>query len=85
MDHSDRRRYVTNQVSMWVCNDRNIYFQARQMAAEVSAIDLGSYLIPIIQRARPHSTPWQVAQELAPNDYNRIDWSSVAEDLTADA
>lgn len=32
-------------------------------------------------RAHPYSAAWYVAQELAPNDYQRINWADVAAEL----
>lgn len=81
MEHSDRGRYVTNQVTLWICNDSN-YIKAARKAIKHDA--LPDLLSSILLTSQPYSAPWQVAQELAPNDYNRIDWSSVAEDLTTE-
>jgi hypothetical protein len=83
MEHSDRGRYVTDQVSVWICNDSEHIQQARdvlQLDGSIQAVAL--FLTGLIKSARPYSSPWHVAQELAPNDYGRVDWRSVADDLT---
>ena len=83
MEHSDSAKWITEQVSMWINNDGDHYFRARSVAKQAPE-ELGAYLKPILCHARPQSAPWHLAQELAPNDYDRIDWASVAEDLASE-
>jgi len=42
---------------------------------------LREYLIPILTSAGSRTAPGHVAQELAPNDYARIHWADVADEL----
>lgn len=92
MEHSDRGRYVTEQVSLWIQNDGEFVDDIRRrvdVAREIARrdpelLDLAAYLSEIIRHAMPYTAPWQVAQELAPNDYDRIDWQSIARDLLED-
>lgn len=78
-EHSDRARYVTDQVKLWLANDGQFF-----EAAKVTAVDpewlkrLGEYLL---KTAAEGSAAWQVSQELAPNDYERINWEDVAAEL----
>lgn len=91
MEYSERGRKVTEQVSMWIVNDGDHYFAARVYARDDRANGalnddglLAEYLNAVIRWAVRPSAPWQVAQELAPNDHGRIDWRSVADDLLAE-
>jgi hypothetical protein len=38
----------------------------------------------VLKGAAPFTAAWHAAQELAPNDYVRIDWKSIAADLLAE-
>ena len=82
MEHSERGRYVTEQVSLWIQNDGVFFEPAKGMASEPRV--LGIYLTIAIKTARRGTAPWHVAQELAANDYGRIDWAQVARDLTGE-
>lgn len=82
MEHSERGEYVTSQVSVWICNDGEHVELARRASNRGSA-HLKTFLIGVISKGRHSSSPWHVAQELAPNDYERVDWDSVARDLQA--
>jgi hypothetical protein len=79
MEHSERGRYVTEQVSLWIQNDGDHYYEARDRAHNPER--LRAYLGSVIRRAAEDSAPWYVAQELAPNDWDRVDWAQIAEDL----
>ena len=81
MEHSDRGKYVTELVSTWICNDGAFYNKARNCASR-GVRSLECYILYLLRDFDPPlPTPLQVAQELAPNDYNRIDWQSIADDL----
>jgi hypothetical protein len=80
MEHSDRGRYVTDQVLTWICNDSEQIEQA-QSAARRSTGVFTQWASGVIRTARPHMAAWHVRQELAPNDYNRVDWQAVADAL----
>jgi hypothetical protein len=81
MEHSDRGRHVTDQVSTWICNDRAHIEAARSVAQVHGTERLGQHLTTVIRQSPAHTAPWHVAQELAPNDYGRVDWQAVADDL----
>lgn len=76
MEHSDRGKYVTDQVVLWIENDSKFISDARKAAGHVDM--LREYLTSVIRYAPDHSAPWHVRQELAENDYNRVDWEDVA-------
>ena len=80
MEHSERARYVTEQVSLWIQNDGDCYGHAQDLLATPDV--LGSWLRLVLKTSVEGSAPWYVAQELAPNDYDRIDWETIAKDLT---
>ena len=81
-EHSDRGRYVTDQVKLWITNDGDHYERVLSfITTERSMAGMSDYLVRVIRSAPPHSAPWHVAQELAPNDYARINWYDVAEEL----
>lgn len=79
-ERSERGRYVTEQVRLWIVNDSDHYHQA-QDAARKGAKELEVLLRGILRHPVAQSAPWQVSRELAPNDYNRIHWDEVAEEL----
>lgn len=80
-EHSDRARYVTDQVALWIVSDGDYYGKAREYA-EQGPKALQEYAERRLRTARPHSAAWHVRQELAPNDYDRIHWDDVAHQLT---
>lgn len=85
MEHSDRGRHVTDLVSVWICNDPVNVEYAREMAVE-GVPSLRGYLRALLINAVQYEgaerpLAWHVTQELAPNDYGRIDWPRVADDL----
>lgn len=84
-EHSDRARYVTTLVSMWIENDGNFYFLA-QPSAKYSPEYLGVFLTDVLKSAGHGSAPWHTAQELCPNDFtnNRIHWDEIARNLLAE-
>jgi len=88
MEHSEYERglYVTEQVSLWIVNDGEHYFHAVRKAgmATDSTFAIASFIRQTLKTAPNGSVAWHVAQELAPNDYGRIDWKSVVNDLVGD-
>lgn len=90
-EHSERSREVSVQVALWVSNDGDIdpahndriAFVAARKAAD-SLTDLADYVTTLIRQAAPSSAAAQVRDELAPNDYDRIDRALVAAELEAD-
>lgn len=75
--YSEREQYVTEQVAAWITSDGDHIDAARRLAKEGSAHALGNFLMTVVRSARPHTAPWHVAQELAPNDWGRVDWREV--------
>jgi hypothetical protein len=86
MEHSERAREVTEQVALWIENDGE-RIEAARYKLGVYGVAPGNafvkYLEVALRDARPYSAPWQVAQNLSPNDYDRIDWDMVAERIKA--
>lgn len=79
MEHSERGRYVTEQVAVWIENDGEHIADARRLLEWRGVPGLEKFLRNVMNAAPNHSAPWQVAQELAPNDYGRVDWATVAD------
>lgn len=79
-EHSERARYVTEQVSLWIQNDGEWNALARGRADDPDR--LRAFLGSVIRRSPQGKAAWHVAQELTPNDWDRIDWKAVAEELT---
>lgn len=80
MEHSDRGRYVTDQVQVWILNDGACIGAAR-MVAEDGAVAVERHLWTLVTRAAPHSGAWHTGQELAPNDRGRVDWEGITRAL----
>lgn len=75
-EHSERGRYVTEQVTLWIENDgKNI--ESAKKAAKESDAALKECLVWLIKYSPRSSAAWQVRQELATNDFDRIDWAAV--------
>lgn len=82
MEHTERAREVTEQVAVWIENDGQRIDVARR-CVEFGVKPLRTYLTMQLQTALRSSAPWQVAQDLSPRDYDRIDWAMVAERIKA--
>lgn len=80
MEHSDRGKHVTHLVQVWIENDGACVTGA-QAAARISTDSLRVYLTNVLKSAPRMSAARQMADELASNDYGRVDWQMVAEDL----
>lgn len=92
-EHSGRAYFVTEQVKLWITNDGEHVEMARRIARTCSemqgvAIDDGprwlplhAHLLRIVTRSRPGTAAWHVGQEMAPNDWSRIWWVDVADEL----
>jgi len=81
-EFSDRGRYVTEQVKLWIANDGDYIKSARLELRDKGVVGLAGFLMAIMSRAAQYSAPWQVAQELAPRDYGRIHWDEVADEIS---
>ena len=83
-EHSDRARYVTEQVALWIVNDGDHVDEARANAeAERGGAYRGleQFCTRVISLARKGEAAWHVGQEMAPNDWARIRWDDVANQL----
>lgn len=91
-EHSERARYVTGQVALWIANDGDWVEGATHLAGREAAAShtnayqaaypaLRDYLVGLLRSAKQGEAVWHVAQELAPNDYARIHWADVADAL----
>jgi hypothetical protein len=79
-EHSERARYVTEQVALWIANDGDYIERARDWARS-GPLYLQRRLRGVIEAAEEGTPPWHVAQELAPNDFDRVRWRDVAEEI----
>lgn len=76
--------WPTHSVALWITNDEPYYWEAKKRA-EASDIDgLRKYLTKALKEAKEPSAAWYTAQDLSPNDYDRIDWEAVAGDLVGE-
>jgi hypothetical protein len=74
---SDRERYVTDQVLLWLENDHHHSTQALTAVALGNAPMLRRYLSLVIHMARRGDAAWHVRQELAANNYDHVDWAAL--------
>lgn len=75
MEHSERAWWVTHLVAVWLENDRPWAEKAREVARQEAAF---GFLFARVLRAAPvGSAAWHTAQDLAPNDYERIHWDDI--------
>lgn len=77
---------VTETVRLWIINDGDYYDRAWTLAhhwLEWGGQDFELYITGTLRDARRESVPWYVARNLSANDYDLIDWHSLATDLTA--
>lgn len=83
-EHSDRARYVTEQVALWIENDGHHADEARQCAKmDGEYTYLAQYCTRVIKCAARGEAAWHVLQEMAPNDWVRVHWDEVAASLLA--
>lgn len=79
-EHSDRGRYVTDQVKLWLENDGQVIDSARKVAAVDGLAGFVEYVSTIVRRQA--GAAWHVRQELAENDYGRINWAEIYGEIT---
>lgn len=87
-EHSERGRYISEIIALWIANDgdidpdhgERIAFVAAREAAR-SHQDLAQYATTLIRTARTGSAAAHVRAELAANDFDRIDWAAVSAEL----
>ncbi|AIG78436.1 Hypothetical protein AJAP_27985 [Amycolatopsis japonica] len=82
---TQREEFVTEMVKDWITNDRVILEQAKELLIDprvlVSWVEL---LLKTASRLKESTyAAWQVRQELAPNDFQRIAWSEVVDAIRA--
>lgn len=82
MEHSQRGKDMTHKVSVWIENDFQFNPTAVSLAHHVGCGALRHYLSVILKAAAPYSAAWQTAQDMAPNDYDRVDWQEIFDTLT---
>lgn len=81
-EHSDRARYVTEQVKLWIANDADHYDEARGALRRGGMAAMAEYVRRTLDAPNHGTAAWHVAQELSPNDINRrIHWSDVVDEL----
>lgn len=80
-----RAQDVTEMVELWIINDGDHYEQASTLAAhwlEEGAEEFERYITRVIQTATdPNQAPYYIRRDLAPSDYDLIDWRTIAETL----
>lgn len=85
---TDRSAYVTDQVATWLANDAPVRLGADGRLRDLAISSFVKYvqaeLWRSLEREAKHLAAWHVARELAPNDYDRIDWARVIAELKGD-
>lgn len=82
-EHSERGRYVTDQVKLWLENDGPVLARARKVAAQDGFNSFVEFVTTWIRTATHASTPaWHVREELASNDYDRVNWLEIYEETS---
>lgn len=76
-EFSERGRYVTEQVALWLENDGPRVESARNFILTEGTAGLEDFVTTVCRFARKGDAAWHVAQELAPNDWARVDWVAV--------
>ncbi len=75
---SESEMQVHNGLTARIAEHANMYAQSRDLDG------LRDYVTSVLRHANSHNSAVQeVRDELAPNDYERIDWSDVAGSLRA--
>ncbi|WP_439377856.1 hypothetical protein [Amycolatopsis lexingtonensis] len=78
---SEREAYVTGLVVSWIENDQHMLDRARWLMGDAEA--MVAWLRLVVKTARRDrettAAAWHVRQELAPRDYDRVDWSEVVQ------
>jgi len=84
---------VTDMVATWIISEsdfldhngahKRVAEHASDYAAGNNLDGLRSFTTSVLRQSRGSSAAREVADELAPNDYDRIDWSGVAAALHA--
>lgn len=92
-EDSSRGDYVTEMVTLWLANEGDVinYYGDHGRIAEIAAKHawagdlewLAKFATYLIRWTRTSQAAWDVQQELAPNDYDRIRWADVAAELKA--
>lgn len=89
-EHSPRGKEVTMQVGLWLANEgdfdpKHDGKRVAEVAAEFARAEdytaLADYATGLIKRAVSSQAAWHVKQELASNDFDRINWEDVAQEL----
>lgn len=78
---TERQKYVTEQVAVWIENDGKYVQDAKALAKADDVPALRRYLVKTIRFSRRGEAAWHVSRELAPNDFDRIRWDLVAASL----
>lgn len=82
-EHSERARYVTTLVSMWIENDGEHSEKAMEWATKGGVAFFGLMCTKVLNRANVGSAAWHTFLELCPNDFrnDRIHWDEIARNL----
>lgn len=81
-EHSERGRYVTDQVKLWLENDGPVLARARKVSAQDGFDGFVEFVTTWIRTAHETSTPaWHVREELAGNDYDRVNWIEIYKEI----
>lgn len=84
-EHTDRGRWVTEQIALAIANDgtfvngERVAFRARDLAAAGDIAGLATFVTHRIKTAADYRV---LRAELAANDYQRINWYTVATEVT---
>lgn len=79
-EFSERGRYVTDQVKLWLENDGQVIDSARKVAAVDGLAGFVEYVSSMVRHQS--GAVRHVRQELAENDYSRINWAEIYSEIT---
>lgn len=79
-EHSDRAKYVTEQVRIWVENDPKYRDLARHWARQ-SVNELAVSLTSVIRNPRVHPDVAHVHDVMSYSDFDKVHWDEIAASL----
>lgn len=80
-EQPERIRDVTEHVIGWITTDAEHREQAAKLARVHTTAAFAVYMRSLLRWAPRGSAAWRAAQELAPADYERLDWQAVTSAL----
>lgn len=85
LEFSDRAKFVTHYIEVWVVNDGSLYDEAR-MWASGNTRDFAAFMVKTLRNAEIGTPAYLASQELSYNDFTngRIHWAQIQNCLNDD-